>query len=137
MLNSLDSISHVVASLQQKYKSSKITPEPIIINDLSIMTLGLEPSDNNQNKLYFGVLNRSNTISTDMGFNGVMLHDGILLHGVIDSGEYDEFIVLDIEPNSQIIALFEGLLIMDSINSVGDLANYGTFRGFEITISPK
>lgn len=112
MLNSLDSVTHAVACLQENNKGFTVKPFPFQTNDLSKLVEKVE------NKYYFGVLTIGNNDSTN-----------------IYTVNFDENVAIKIGTNSQIIALFENLTGTDSVPAVIDMSAEGSFRGFEIWVN--
>lgn len=137
MLNSLDSIEHVVAALQQKHKGSKITITPFFTNNFNDMPIimsnltadGIEGFD--QTTMFFGVFTIGDveahlTTEQAAGLELVLDNDNATLENVVT-----------LSPNSQIIELCHGLSVQRltyNSGTIPDLKGVGQFRGFEITI---
>ena len=112
MLNTLDSITHAVAVLEERFKGSTVKPFPLYVEDLSKLIT------KEDNKFYFGVLAIGNGISTN-----------------VYTVDLTANIEIKITTNSQIIALFESVKGVDSGSADIDMTNEGVFRGFEIWVN--
>lgn len=145
MLNSLDSIEHVVACLQQKNKDANIQITPYHTNNLEDMEIvsntGYTALENySPDKLFFGVLTLSG-VSYWYSATGTLVTEGIglLIKNDTDTvGVGDNPNVFRVDPNSQCVELFHGLVVENYPSSEIDedinLNVAGQFRGFQIDI---
>lgn len=136
MLQTLDSVQHAVACLQKKFPDKQISVEPYLTHDISNMLIkydGVNDTFNvNPNRFYFGVFTYADASYWVNGLETkglqLLLDDDYLNDGDLPNG-------IAIEPNSQIIELFKGIIISHGWeNAVIDFSSVGMFRGFEITL---
>ena len=141
MYNSLDSIEHVVACLQQKHKGAKISVTPYFTRNLEEMELVNKTDwsdlEYNRNKVYFGVFTIAD-LDYWYGDTEVKNMFGLLLNPDITNGDIGDIAnVLIVQPNSQVVEMCYGVIIdhySANDQATFDLQVAGQFRGFEINI---